>query len=243
MATLCIYSSLQKLASAWQRCIILSHLSRRKALNTSSMTLPWNISLPKLYNGCVAPIKKPQKRPNRSSDCVFCGAAGLLLVVEAFGPPKPASPSKSNGDEAAAAAFTLWFVGEVTLIAVVADGAWRLLFENKSMSSSSGFFAAATEAMAADDGAKLAGTVFVPIDVSAMEGSSVSKSSKFSDFCPATTVSSAFCVEVSASSKLLRSVLVLVFYNSRTSSTHSALRFDISSTPYRPFPIKVAAGL
>jgi hypothetical protein len=78
-----------------------------------------------------------------------------------------------------------------------------LLFENKSISSSSGFFAAATEAMAADEGAKLAGTVFVPIEVSAIEGSSVSKSSRFSDFCPATTVSSAFCVEVSASSKLL----------------------------------------
>lgn len=68
-------------------------------------------------------------------------------------PPKPARPSKSKGEEAAAAACTLGPVGDVTLKPGAFVGAERLLFENKSMSSSRGFFAAATEAMAADDGA------------------------------------------------------------------------------------------
>lgn len=122
------------------------------------------------------------------------------MIVEV--PPKPARPSKSNGEEAAAAACILGPVGDVTLRPGAFVGAERLLFENKSISSSRGFFAAATEAIAADEGAKLAGTVFVPMEVSAIEGSSASKSSRFSDFCPATTVSRAFCVEVSASSKL-----------------------------------------
>lgn len=111
------------------------------------------------------------------------------------------------------------------------------------MSSSSGFFDAATEAIAADDGAKLAGTVFAPMDVSAIEGSSTSKSSKFSDFCPATTVSSAFFVEVSASSKLVDYKSARWFPTFRPPPTYSTLRFDISSTPYLPFPMKVAAGL
>jgi hypothetical protein len=47
----------------------------------------------------------------------------LLLDPAVFGPPKPAKPSKSNGDEAAAAAFTLWFVGDVTLITGALEGA------------------------------------------------------------------------------------------------------------------------
>lgn len=47
------------------------------------------------------------------------------MVVDgiAVGPPKPARPSKSNGEEAAAAACILAPVGEVTLIAGAVVGA------------------------------------------------------------------------------------------------------------------------